>query len=98
MGMKRAVTFFMSQASGAKIMRAVSTAEQAATESTGRLLVFSSKHSSELVQETLGRLQEEVHRLQAQLARTRQDLEQRHSLLRKAQERERELRIEVGVR
>lgn len=78
-------------------MRAVSKAEQAATESTERLLVFSPKHSSELVQETLGRLQEEVNRLQAQLARTRQDLEQRHSLLRKAQERERGLRIEVGV-
>lgn len=79
-------------------MRAVSTAEQAATESTGRVLVFSPRNSAELVQETLGRLQEEVNRLQAQLARTRQDLEQRHSLLRQTQERERGLRLEVGAR
>lgn len=53
---------------------------------------------ADLVQEAIGRLQDEVRWLQAELARTRRALEQRQVLLRNSQLRERELCSEVGAR
>lgn len=79
-------------------MNAVAVPEYKSTESTGRLLAFSSRSSTEQVQTTIGQLQEEVQRLQAQLVQTRRELEQRITLLRNSQSRERELRSEVGAR
>lgn len=79
-------------------MNAVSVPEYKSTESTGRLLAFSSRSSAEQVQATIGQLQEEVQRLQAQLVQTRRELEQRIAVLRNSQYRERELRGAVGAR
>jgi hypothetical protein len=48
------------------------------------------------VQEAIWRLQDEVKVLQEELVRTRRALEQREVLLRNSQQRELELRAEVG--
>lgn len=61
------------------------------------VLVSDSIENTGQVQETIGRLQNEVRALQEELARTRRALEQREVLLRNARQRELELRAEAGA-
>jgi hypothetical protein len=55
------------------------------------------KDGGSKVQEAIWRLQDEVKVLQEELVRTRRALEQREVLLRNSQQREVELRAEVGA-
>jgi hypothetical protein len=55
------------------------------------------KDGGSKVQEAIWRLQDEVKVLQEELVRTRRALEQREVLLRNSQQRELELRAEVGA-
>lgn len=80
-----------------RIQRADQTAEITDKHFVLALPTSSSVKADDQVQETIWRLQDDVKRLQQELARTRRALEQRVILLRNAQQRETEFRAEVGV-
>ena len=61
------------------------------------VLVSDSTENTGQVQETIRQLQNEVWKLQEELARTRRALGQREVLLRNAHQRELELRAEAGA-